>query len=99
VGGRLDAGDDPDEARLLMSRGHDALEPVDVVEVVDDDKTDAVLHRQLELLIVLGVTVQDDLARIRTGLEGGEDFATARDVEVQALFDHDPLNGGARERL
>ena len=99
VGRRLDAGDDPDKARLLMPRWHDALEPVDVVEVVHHHQSDAVLHRQLEFLVALGVAVQDELGRIRTCLQSGEDLATARDVEVQALFDHHPLNGGARERL
>ena len=44
VGGRLDAGDDPDQTRLPLPRGHDALEPVDVVEVVHHDQADAVLR-------------------------------------------------------
>ena len=82
-----------------MTRGHDALEPVDVVEVVDHDQADAVLDRQLEFLVGLGVAVQDEPGRIGARLERGQDLAAARDVEVQALFDHHPLNGRARERL
>ena len=82
-----------------MTRGHDALEPVDVVEVVHHDQADAVLDGQLEFLVALGVAVQDELARIGARLERGQDLAAARDVEVQALLDHDPLNGRARERL
>ena len=99
VGGGLDAGDDPDQARLLMPRRDDALEPVDVVEVVHHDQADAVLDGQLEFLVALGVAVQDQLGRIGACLERGQDLAAARDVEVQALFDHHPLNGRARERL
>ena len=84
---------------LPMTRGHDALEPVDVVEVVHHDQADAVLDRQLEFLVALGVAVQDEPARIGARLERGQDLAAARDVEVQTLLDHDPLNGRARERL
>ena len=58
VGGGLHAGDDPHQARLLMARGDDALEPVDVVEVVDHDEADSVLDRQLEFVVGLGVAVQ-----------------------------------------
>ena len=55
--------------------------------------------RQLEFLVGLGVAVQDQLARIGARLERGQDLAAARDIEVQALFDHHALNSGARERL
>ena len=99
VGGGLDAGDDPHQARLLMPRGDDALQPVDVVEVVHHDEADAVFDRQLELLVALGIAVQDQLAGVGARLQRGEDLAAARDVEVQALVDHDALNGRARERL
>ena len=99
VRGGLDAGDHPHQAWLLVPGGDDAFEAVDVVEVVDHDEPDTVLDRELEFLVALGVAVQHQPGRIGAGLERGEDLATARDVEVQALFDHDPLNGGARERL
>ncbi len=82
VGRGLDAGDDPHEARLLMTRGHDALESVDVVEVVHHDQADAVLDGQLEFLVALGVAVQDELGRIGACLERSQDLAAARDVEV-----------------
>ena len=46
VGGGLHTRDDPDQARLPVSHRDDALEPVDVVEVVDHDEADSVLDRQ-----------------------------------------------------
>ncbi len=95
----LDTGDDADQARLLTAGGHDALQPVDVVEVVDDHEPDAALDGQLEFLVGLGVAVQDEVGRIGAGLDRGQDLAAACDVEMQALFDHHPLNSGARERL
>ena len=99
VGGGLHAGDDPHQTRLPVPRGDDALEPVDVVEVVDHDEADAVFDGKCEFVVGLGVAVQDQPGRIGACLERGQDLAAARDVDVQALFDHHPLNGGARERL
>ena len=99
VGGGLDAGDDPHQAVLLAALRHDAFQPVDVVEVVDDHQADAVLDGELELFVGLGVAVHDQPGGIGARLDGGEDLAAARDVEVKALFDHHPLNGGAREGL
>jgi hypothetical protein len=81
------------------TRGHDALEAVDVVEVVDDDQPDAVPHGQLELLVGLGVTVQHQSGRIGACLQRAQDLAAARDVEVQAFLDHDALNRRGGERL
>ena len=82
-----------------MTRRDDALQPVDVVEVVDNHEPDAVFDGQLEFLVGLGVAVQDDIARVHTRLERRQDLAASRDIEVQALFDHHALNSGARERL
>ena len=56
----VDAGDDADEH--VLRRGAGRLEPVDVVGVVDDDEPDAVLDGQRDLLVALGVAVQDDSA-------------------------------------
>ena len=99
VGGGFDSGDDPDQAVLPSPLRHDAFQPVDVVEVVDDHQSEAVLDGQLELLVGLGVAVQDQPGGIGARLDGGEDLAAACDVEVQALLDHHPLNRRARERL
>ncbi|MDT5327935.1 MAG: hypothetical protein QOF25_5087 [Mycobacterium sp.] len=99
VRGGLDAGDHPHQAGLAGARGHDALEAVDVVEVVDHDQPDPVPHSQLELLVGLGVAVQDQSGRVGAGLQRGQDFTAARNVEVQALLDHHPLNRRAGERL
>ncbi len=82
-----------------MPDGHDALEPVDVVEVVDHDEADAAVHGEFEFLIGLGVSVQHEPRRIRARLDRCQDLSAACDVDVQAFFDHHPLNGGARERL
>ncbi len=97
--GSLDPGDHPDQTRLLVTNGDDPFEAVDVVEVVHHDEPDAFLDRKLELLIALGVAVQNQPGRIGAGLERSQDLTATRDVEVQAFLDHDALNGGARERL
>ena len=69
VGGGFDSGNDPDQAVLPMALRHDAFQPVDVVEVVDDDQSEAVLDGQLELLVGLGVAVQDQPGRIGARLD------------------------------
>ena len=65
VGGGLDARDDAHQARLLMPSRNNALEPVDVVEVVDHDEADAVLDGQIEFVVGLGVAVQQHPGRDR----------------------------------
>ena len=50
VGGGFDAGDDAHQTRLHVAPRHDALEPVDVVEVVDHDEAHAVLDGQYRVL-------------------------------------------------
>ena len=83
----------------MRPSGTDCLEPVDVVGVVDHDQPDAVLDRDGDLLVALRVAVQHDQAGVDAGLDCGEDLATAGHVESEALLDHHPLHGGARERL
>ena len=95
VGGGFDSRNDADQAALPMALRHNAFQAVDVVEIVDDHQSEAVFDGQLELLVGLGVAVQDQPVGIDARLEGGEDLAAARDVEVQALFDHHPLDRGA----
>jgi hypothetical protein len=99
MGRGLDTWDHPHQATLHMAARYQALEPVDVVEVVDHDQADAVGDGHHQFLVALGVAVQDELGRIGAGSKRGQDLAAARDVEVQALLHHYPLNGGARERL
>ena len=48
---------------------------------------------------VLALPCMTSRAGIGARLDGGEDLAAARDVEVQALLDHHPLNRRARERF
>ena len=82
----------------MRARGS-RLEPVDVVGVVDDDEADAVLGDHRDLVVALGVAVQDEQRRVRARRERGDDLAAAGDVEPQPLLDHHALDGGARERL
>ncbi len=97
MGGGFDSGDHPHQTVLPLSPRHDAFQPVDVVEIVDDHQSEAVLDGQLELFVRLGVAVHDQPGGIGAGLDGGEDLAAAGHIEVQTLFDHHPLNRGARE--
>jgi hypothetical protein len=97
VGGGDDAGDHPDQARLDVPGWDDALQSVDVVEVVDDDQPDSASHGELEFLVGLGVAVQHQPGGIGACGQCGDDLAAARDVEVQTFVDHQPLNGGAGE--
>ena len=93
------AGNDPHQDILGPSRRHDCLKPVNVVRAVDHHQTDAVLDRHGDLFGGLGVAVQDDESRIDAGLECGQDLTATGDVESESLLHHDPLHGGARERL
>ena len=97
VGARRHAGDDPHQARLHLARRHDALEPVDVVEVVDHDQTHAAADGQFDLLVGLGIAVHDEPGGIGARGDGGQDLAAAGHVEVQPLLGHHSLNCGARE--
>ncbi len=97
VGG--DTRDDPHEHVLARAVGDDRFQPVDVVGVVDDHQTDTVLHSKRDLLVGLGIAVQHDQSRIHSRLQRGQDLATPGHVEADALLDHHPLHGRARERL
>ena len=57
------------------------------------------LDGDYQFFVGLGVAVQDQPGRVGARLQRGQDLAAAGDVDVQALLDHHPLNGGARERL
>ena len=93
------AGDHAHEHVLCAAAGHRRLEPVDVVGVVDHDEPEPTLHGHLDLLAGLGVAVQDQRRRLRAGLQRGDDLARPGDIEPEALLDHHPLDGRARERL
>jgi hypothetical protein len=94
VGG--DARDHPHE-NVVLAPGR--LEPVDVVGVVDDDEADAVLGGHRDLVVALGVAVEDEQRRVGARRQRGDDLAAAGDVEPQPLLDHHPLDRRARERL
>ena len=92
-------GDVRDHAHEHVLRRAGGLEAVDVVGVVDHDQPDAVLDRERDLLVGLGVAVVDDQRRVDAGLQRGQDLAAAGDVEPEALLDHHALDGGGGERL
>ena len=99
VGVGLDARDHPHQHVLGGTGGQRGLQPVEVVGAVDDHQPEAVLDGHRDLLVALRVAVQDDHRRVDTRPQRGDDLATAGDVEPEALLDHHPLHGRAREGL
>ena len=84
VGVGAHAGDDAHEHGLLAA--HEALQAIDVVEVVDHDGAHAGVDRALEVLVGLRVAVQVDARRVDAGGEGVHELAGAGDVAAQALL-------------
>ena len=81
-----DPGNHPHQTPLTAARLDDAFQPVDVVEIVDDHQTDPVAERELQLLVGLGIAVQQHSGRVRAGGQRGDHLSPACDVEVQALL-------------
>ena len=92
-----DAGDQPDQDGLLA--GDQPLEPVDVVEVVDDDGADPGAHGHLEVRVGLGIPVHDDVARGYAAGQGQHELTRAGDVDAEPFLRHDAVAGRAGERL
>ncbi len=95
----LHARDDPHQHVLGGSGSDRGLEAVDIVGVVHDDQTEAVLHGQRDLLVQLRVAVEHHCCGVDAGAERTQDLAAARHVEAEPLLHHHPLHGRAGEGL
>jgi hypothetical protein len=97
---RRDAGGDAQEDPLgPAGRAHERLEPLDLVEVVDDDVADPRLDGLAQLAVGLRVAVQVDARRVEAGGQGHRQLAAAGDVAGQALLGEDPQDRRAGEGL
>ena len=99
VGGGLDAGDDPHQARLRRPRGTMRSSRSMSSKLSTTTRPTPCSTASSSSSSVLALPCRTSLRRVGARLERGEDLAAAGDVEVQTLLDHDPLNGRARERL
>ncbi len=104
MGVGADIGGDPDQDGLRAAAGagglrHEVFQPVDVVEVVDDDKARTGLHGRPEVALRLGIAVHDHLGRVGARGEGERQFATTGDIDAEPLLGEQPVDGGAREGL
>ena len=100
VGVDLDPGGDPGQhLGTARGRGHQALEPVDLVERVDDDAAHAHLEGGGELGIGLVAPVQDQPIGRHPGGQGDMELATGRHVEAHPLFVGEPGHGHTQERF
>ena len=75
------------------------VEPVDLVEGVDDDPADPDLEGAAQLRHRLVVAVEADAGRVEAGTQGDGELAAGADVEAQALLGDPPRDGRAEERL
>jgi len=73
----------------------------DMLSALDSARTDteAMLDRHRDLLVALGVAVQDHQGRIDSGLQGGQDLAASCDIEADSFLDHHALHRGAGKCL
>ena len=91
------AGDHAHEHALLVA--HEALEAVDVVEVVDHHRADAGVDRAPEVLVGLRVAVQVDVRGVDARRQRVDQLAGAGDVAAQALLGDRAQDRRARARL
>ena len=99
VGGRFHARDDPHQTRLPCPAGTIRSSRSMSSKLSTTMRPTPCSTASSQLFVGLGVAVQDQPGRVDARLQRGQDLAAAGDVDVQALLDHHPLNGGARERL
>ena len=74
-------GNDPHQTALHAAGLNHGFEPVDVVEVVNDNGADAGAYGELDLLGGLGVAVQDQRRRIGACGQRRDDLAAACHIE------------------
>jgi hypothetical protein len=77
----------------------DPLEPLELVEVVDDDAPDARIDRHLELAHGLRVAVHGDRRRLEAGRQRQRQLAARRDVAAEPLLAQHAQHRGAGEGL
>ena len=103
VGVRLDAGRDPHEHRRppvgLHAPASNAFEPVELVEAVDDDASDARIETGRELVVGLVVSVEDDARRGEARVHRDVELTASRDVEAQSFLCNEMGYGRAQERF
>ena len=96
VRGGRDAGSDPQEHAL--PRRH-PLEPLELVERVDDDVADAGVERLAQLVLALVVAVQVDALGRASAPQCQVQLAAGGDVAGEPLLHQQAEGRGARERL
>ena len=105
MGVDLDAGGDADQhpggRRRSRSVGGNAqpLDPVDLVERIDNDPAHAGGHGRGQLVVALVVAVEHEALRRHAGGESHMELARGRDVEGHALIVGQPGHGPTEEGL
>ena len=95
-----DLGDHPQQDRLHDARGAgDAVEPHELVGVVDDDPADALADGERQLLVGLGVAVQEQADRGCAGAPAREHLAAGGAQQVEPLLERDAKHRRACHRL
>ena len=96
----LDAGGDAEEdLGGGEAVGDEGVEPVELVEAVDDDPADAGLDRFPQLGRRLVVAMEGDPVGGDAGREADVELAAAGHVEAEAFLVDQPGHGPAEERL
>ena len=96
---RFDAGRHAHEHGRRRAVVGEQLEPVELVERVDDDPADTGLERGAQLVGRLVVAVEHDALGREPGVQRDVQLAAGRDVEVEALLGDEARHRGAEERL
>ena len=96
VGVRLHARRRPHQHRAGEP---DALEPIQLVERVGDDPSDARIARGLDLRIGFVVAVEDQPLSREVGLQRDVQLAARRHIEAQPFIRDETRHRGAEERL
>ena len=97
MGGGLDPGRDPDQH--LLGAVEQPLGQLDLVEGVEDQVADAGLERVAELGLGLVVAVHVDALRVEARAQRHVELAAGGDVDREPLLAHQPVGGGAGQRL
>jgi hypothetical protein len=83
----------PDPAGASVYAGRNGIEQRNLIVVVDDNRADALLNREVKLGCSLVVAVEDHLARVDAGLQPAPDLAAGDDIEANPVLLEYPHNG------